>query len=99
VLDKSESAPGEVTFNVKNDGAVPHEFVAVKSDEAPDKLPLDSATGTADESTLKIAGKINEFAAKATATDSFTLEPGKYMVLCNLPGHFQAGMHTQFTVQ
>jgi uncharacterized cupredoxin-like copper-binding protein len=27
-----------------------------------------------------------------------TLEPGRYELICNLPGHYAAGMYTQLTV-
>jgi uncharacterized cupredoxin-like copper-binding protein len=27
------------------------------------------------------------------------LDPGSYVAICNLPGHYQAGMFTSFTVQ
>ena len=29
---------------------------------------------------------------------SITLEPGRYELVCNLPGHYAAGMYTQLTV-
>ena len=28
-----------------------------------------------------------------------TLAPGHYVLVCNLPGHFRAGMHVDVTVQ
>jgi uncharacterized cupredoxin-like copper-binding protein len=29
---------------------------------------------------------------------TITLAPGQYELVCNLPGHYTAGMHTQLTV-
>ncbi len=28
----------------------------------------------------------------------FNLKPGKYYLLCNMPGHFEGGMFTTFVV-
>jgi len=28
-----------------------------------------------------------------------TLDAGQYQLVCNLPGHYQAGMHTTFIVE
>ncbi|MDH5606638.1 MAG: cupredoxin domain-containing protein [Anaerolineae bacterium] len=32
------------------------------------------------------------------AAITVNLEPGRYMILCSLPGHEEAGMRTEFTV-
>jgi len=33
-----------------------------------------------------------------TVTFTVDLEAGTYQLVCNLPGHYEAGMHTVFTV-
>ena len=43
-----KAASGSVTFTIKNDGTVVHEFVVLKTDLASDKLPT-TADGTVDE--------------------------------------------------
>lgn len=92
------SAPaGDVTFNAENAGALPHELVVVRSDEAPDSLPLDGAV--VDESGLDIVGRIAEFPASESESGTFTLEAGNYILFCNIAGHYQGGMVTAFTVE
>jgi uncharacterized cupredoxin-like copper-binding protein len=87
---------GEVTFDVSNDGAIPHEFVVVKTDtKAGDLLQGAEAdeTGTVGELDEKALG------VKARKTLTLDLKAGHYALICNLPGHYQGGMHTDFTVE
>jgi len=39
-----------------------------------------------------------DIAKGATTTLSVTLEPGKYVFVCNLPTHYKLGMRAGFTV-
>lgn len=93
-LAPAESAAGKVTFEVKNEGTIVHEMVVIKTDEGAGNLSTD---GEADET-----GAVDEVAdlppgeSKALELD---LEPGKYALVCNLPGHYAAGMYADFTVK
>ncbi|MHB8575630.1 MAG: hypothetical protein ACYDCQ_09890 [Dehalococcoidia bacterium] len=89
-------ASGKTTFKVTNAGSEKHEFVVLKTDTPQDKL-TPGADGTVSED-----GKVNEldpFSPNATKTLTLTLKPGKYILLCNLPGHYQRGIHAALTVQ
>jgi uncharacterized cupredoxin-like copper-binding protein len=66
---------GRVTFVVKNDGAIEHNFVI----EAV-RLQIDAIQ----------PGQMKQGAAD--------LRAGTYEVLCNIPGHKEAGMKTTMTV-
>lgn len=96
-LSAASAPAGEVTFNAENTGALPHELAVVRSDEAPDSLPLDGAV--VDESELEIVGRIAEFPASETESGTFTLEAGNYILFCNIAGHYQGGMFTAFVVE
>jgi uncharacterized cupredoxin-like copper-binding protein len=87
---------GKVTFDVSNDGAVPHEFVVVKTD----KQAAELLEGSEADETGNV-GELDEKALGVKARKSLTLdlEPGHYALICNLPGHYQGGMHTDFTVK
>lgn len=98
-LSPASIKAGQINFTVKNDGTVTHEFVVVKSDLDPKALPL-KADGTAvDEDKVDHIGEIEDIAAGATAKGEFTLDAGKYLLICNLPGHYQGGMVAAFTVE
>jgi uncharacterized cupredoxin-like copper-binding protein len=92
---------GQVTFHVTNsDTSDTHEFVIFKTDLAPGGLPLNSSNGVDEtaQSLTKI-GEIPDMAPGDVKDLTVTLDPGNYVAICNLPGHYQAGMFTGFTVQ
>ena len=92
---------GQVTFHVTNsDSSDTHEFVIFKTDLAPGKLPLDSNNHV--DETAQGLTKIDEIPdmAPGDVQDlTVALDPGNYVALCDLPGHYLAGMFTGFTVQ
>src|SRR3954468_2722567 len=92
----SSSAPaGSVTFNISNEGPSAHEFVVIETDDAPDALP--TKNGTVDEDNLTVVDEAEDIAPSTTATLTTDLEAGSYVIICNVPGHYEAGMHTAFT--
>lgn len=102
----SSVSAGEVTFSVTNDGGEPHEFVVIKTDAAPDALPVEEGKVAEDE--VDIIDEIEPFGAGTTEELTLNLEAGKYLLICNivelLPGeepesHYQNGMVTAFTVE
>jgi len=105
VSPQPASAPaGNVTFVAKNEGKEKHELVIVKTDLAPDKLPT-KADGSVDEegSGIKVVDEIEEFESGGTEELTVKLDPGKYVLLCNIveedESHYQKGMHAAFSVQ
>ncbi|MDA0365373.1 MAG: sulfocyanin-like copper-binding protein [Chloroflexi bacterium] len=96
-LSKDSAPAGLVTFAAKNDGATPHELVVIKSDLAPDALPV--ADGKVDEAAMDFIGEIEEFPVGESQTGAFELDAGKYILICNVAGHYQLGMHAAFTVE
>src|SRR3954466_14482145 len=92
----SSSAPaGSVTFNISNEGPSAHEFVVSETHAAPDALP--TKNGTVDEDNLTVVDEAEDIAPSTTATLTTDLEAGSYVIICNVPGHYEAGMHTAFT--
>jgi len=92
---------GQVTFHVSNDDTSDtHEFVIFKTDLAPGNLPLDNS-GNVDETAqgLTHIDEIADMAPGDVKDLTVTLDPGNYVALCNLPGHYQAGMFIGFTVK
>ena len=99
-LDSEEVASGETTFDIMNEGPSVHEFVVFKTVLAPDALPTD-ADGAVDEEGKGVThlGEVEDVQVGATAQLALDLEPGKYVVICNLPGHYAAGMYAGLTVK
>ncbi len=98
-LDTSSAKAGSVTFNIKNEGPSTHEFVVFKTDLAPGSLPT-ASDGTVDEEGQGVEhiDEVEDIAAGATQTLTVNLAAGHYVVICNLPGHYQQGMHAELTV-
>ena len=99
---------GEVRFFAKNTGQALHELVVVKSDADPAKLPIYGAsdtpaeghqTGDVDEAQITSEGEVEDIEIGSTKDATFVLEPGKYVLICNLPSHYGQGMHVAFTVK
>ena len=86
---------GKVTFTVKNTGKTRHEFVVVRTNVPAGKLPVKN--GRASEKGQK--GEIGDLLPGATKKLTLTLPKGKYVLICNLSGHYQAGQHASFTVR
>jgi len=107
VLPDNTSVPaGTVTFEASNDGEEDHELVIIRSDLDPGALPLTSETAV-DETQVDVVGEIEEFTPGGTESASFDLEPGNYILLCNLiheeengevHRHYQMGMRMAFEV-
>ena len=95
--NKKSVKRGRVTFTVANDGNFKHNFVIVRTNKAPDKLPLKKSGLQAKEKVR--VGKLKPFKAGKTRKLTVRLAKGNYVLLCNLPGHYEAGMFTAFKVK
>lgn len=107
VIAGSASAPaGQIYFRVTNDGPDhPHEFVVIRSDLAPDALPVEE--GVVPEDDVEVLDEIEPFAVGSTGSLTLALEPGNYVLICNiaetedgeLESHYELGMRTAFVVE
>jgi uncharacterized cupredoxin-like copper-binding protein len=91
---KSVSA-GKVSFTAKNAGDMEHELVIVKTSTSASKLKV-SNNRVSEKGTV---GEIEDIAAGKSKTHTFNLKKGHYVLLCNIPGHYKAGMRADFTVK
>jgi uncharacterized cupredoxin-like copper-binding protein len=86
---------GPVAFKVKNVGALAHEFVIVKTNLPPGKLPV-----KANRVTLKPLGKIGPFQPGKGGALVLSLKAGKYVLYCNVAGHYKpGGQYAAFVVK
>ena len=85
---------GKVTFVVKNAGQLSHEFVVLKTKTAANKLTVKGTAAVVSGA----VGKIKQFKGGLTKKLTLTLKAGHYILLCNLPAHYKAGQHVDFTV-
>ena len=98
-LSQDSVPAGEVTFQVANIAAsTPHEMIVVKLDATGQEFQVDPSTQKVDESALDDLGEVEGLKAGETGEITLTLEPGDYKLICNLKGHYAAGMVVPFTV-
>jgi uncharacterized cupredoxin-like copper-binding protein len=94
-MDPVALTAGEVTVTATNDGPSVHEFEVFRG-EGGDDLPVSS--GVADTATLDLVDEVEDIAPGTNGELALTLEPGTYALICNLPSHYEQGMHVTFTV-
>ena len=88
---------GTVKIGVQNAGAMAHQFDLIKTDLAADKLPIDGSSGKAKEDGM--VKQVLNIGVGKVAVVTVDLAAGHYVIICNVPGHYQLGMRTDLTVQ
>ncbi|GHE42828.1 hypothetical protein GCM10017673_51340 [Streptosporangium violaceochromogenes] len=97
---------GTVSLRVLNTGTLPHEVVVLPLPAGRDagRLP-EGVDGRADEtgdlgeaSRTCAAGAGDGIAPGAAGWTTLNLGPGRYALICNLPGHYAAGMYAELDV-
>lgn len=78
---------GRVTFVVRNEGTMDHEFLVLRSDRHHHSLKVKG--GQAVETGR--LGEIPKIPAGTSKRITLKVPPGKYIMLCNMLGHYQAG--------
>ena len=79
-------------MNIKNEGAVIHEFVIMK-----EGLNIGEDFGPEDEDNIYWEVEAEPGESK-TVTFTAPANPGDYQIVCGTQGHFKAGMVTKLTV-
>jgi uncharacterized cupredoxin-like copper-binding protein len=92
---------GTVSFRILNQGPTSHEFIVVRTDLDPDKLPLqsDGLTVNEDADGITLLDEADSLDIDDRQTLVLDLAAGKYVLYCNLEGHYLGGMHAALTVR
>ena len=90
---------GKVTFDATNESKdIEHEFLIAPWSKSPDKVPYDQSKGRIEEDALKGLHELGDLNPHKSGTMTLALKAGKYLLFCNKPGHFKAGMYSVLTV-
>lgn len=98
VVETDEVPAGEITFRIENQGSIEHEFLVVRTDVDPGDIPVEGDRFSEEQESIFMVDEIPEYAAGTTEELTVTLEPGVYQLVCNIAGHYTAGMYTKLTV-
>jgi caa(3)-type oxidase subunit IV len=98
-VSKDTVPAGPVTFHIVN-GAddMLHEFIIVKTDLESTNLPLDPVTSRVNEDAIEIVTAQDNIEPAHSRDLNVVLDPGHYVLICNLPGHYLQGMMVNFNV-
>lgn len=92
---------GNVIVVDANRGTIPHELVLFKIAGPNAPLPL-RKDGSLDEESSALEDALDSGSALApgeTRVLGADLDPGDYVIVCNLPSHYRLGMHEYVTVK
>jgi uncharacterized cupredoxin-like copper-binding protein len=98
-LDRDSVPAGKVTFRAVNQSKDQvHELIVVRTESAQATLPYDEKKGEVVEKRIRHLGEIADLKPGASGKMTLNLKPGSYVLICNQPGHYKAGMTTALSV-
>ena len=96
--NRTSIAAGAIRFEVANQSkSLIHEMPAVKTTAPPSALPRDPQRHEVAESKIDSLGDVSELKPGASGALTIDLKPGEYLLICNRPGHVDAGMAVRLT--
>jgi uncharacterized cupredoxin-like copper-binding protein len=99
-LSEATVPAGEVTFTVTNDSkTMVHEMVLAPVKNEKKALPYNKKEMKVDEDAAGHLGEVAELEPGQNGALTLTLKPGRYILYCNIPGHYALGMWTLLTVK
>jgi uncharacterized cupredoxin-like copper-binding protein len=89
---------GVVTFEATNTSKdMVHEMIVAVLRDPNKPLPYIKDDQRVDEEKGEHLGEVSELAPGATGALRITLKPGRYLLYCNVAGHYAMGMWTEVT--
>ncbi len=93
--DAASAPAGKVTFEVTNDSVdIVHEMLVVPIVDDTTPLPYVADENRVDEEAAGDLGEVSELDPGKSGALTLDLKPGKYLLFCNVPGHYVMGMWT-----
>lgn len=99
-INPKTAAPGHVRFDVTNLASnLVHEVIIARISDDDQLLPFDQGSNKVDEGAVRSLGSVSEIDPNKTASLTLDLKPGKYLLYCNVAGHYMAGMWTVIDIK
>jgi uncharacterized cupredoxin-like copper-binding protein len=99
-IDKKTVPHGKVTFKAVNTSKeIIHEMIVAPIKDQNTALAYIDNENRVDEETAGHLGEVSELDPGKSGALTITLKPGLYILYCNVPGHYGAGMWTTITVK
>ena len=104
----TQAKAGRLTLEAINEGISTHELVILRTDLDPAELPRKEAKPNQtiateylvneDDARIKTIDEIEEFPAGTSQKKTVALDPGHYVLFCNIPGHYDKGMYASLHI-
>jgi uncharacterized cupredoxin-like copper-binding protein len=92
-VNPKTTVPGTVRFDVTNlASSLIHEVTVARINGEDKALDYDQSRNKVDTEGLQLLGSVNEIEPSKSASLVIDLAPGKYLLFCNIAGHYMAGM-------
>lgn len=99
-INPKMASRGNVRFDVTNLASnLVHEVLIARITDEDQLLPFDQSRNKVDVESLQTLGSVSEIDPNKTASLTLDLKPGKYILYCNIAGHYMAGMWTVIEVK
>lgn len=99
-VNPKAAVPGTVRFDVTNlASSLIHEVIVARITGDEQVLPYDQSRNKVDMESLQVLGSVNEVEPNKSASLIIDLPAGKYLLFCNIAGHYMAGMWTTVDVK
>jgi uncharacterized cupredoxin-like copper-binding protein len=86
---------GSTTITFKNVGTMEHEVVVLKTDTPANQLKVEADHTVSEDASV---GEDSETKPGRSKSTTINLQPGKYVLVCNIERHYQKGMYAALTV-
>ncbi len=106
--NSTQARAGRLTFEAVNEGMSTHELVILRTDLSLTDLPRKEAKDQAgimteylvdeDHAQIEIIDEIEEFLSGTSQKKTISLDPGRYVLFCNIPGHYDKGMRASLHI-
>jgi uncharacterized cupredoxin-like copper-binding protein len=90
---------GRVTIHASNKSQfLVHEVIVVRPPANGAPLPYDEGAGRIIEKKISDLGEVSDLPPGKSGSLTLRLRPGNYLLVCNQPNHYKAGMWTKLVV-
>jgi uncharacterized cupredoxin-like copper-binding protein len=89
---------GNVDLSVKNQGPDAHELIVVRESDSGLPMRADGLTVNEDAVERSTLGGLEPGEPGGVRHLRLHLTPGRYLLFCNMSGHYLGGMHTELVV-
>lgn len=98
-MDHDSVKAGRITFRALNESKDKvHELIVVRTQPGQSALPYDDKKAAVVEKRIQRLGEISDLKPGASGAMTLDLKPGAYVLICNQPGHYKAGMTVALSV-